>query len=51
MNISFNNLSLIIGSVVGVLGILTIKSPLHSLILGIVAAMLTEGVLRIQNEK
>lgn len=49
MNISFQSMSLIIGSVVGVLAIFAIKNPLLSLVSAVIAAVLTEGVLRLQN--
>ncbi len=49
MNISFQSMSLIIGSVVGVLAIFTIRNPVVSLMTAVIAAVLTEGILRLQN--
>jgi len=49
MNISFQSMSLIIGSVVGVLSILTIRNPVVSLMAAVIAAVLTEGILRLQS--
>lgn len=49
MNISLQALSLVFGCVVGVLAFFTTRHPVVTLMAAVIATMLTEGILRIQN--
>ncbi len=50
MNISVKSLSLVIGSIAGILAIFTIRVPVVCILIAIGATFLTEGVLRIQDK-
>ncbi len=50
MNISLRPLALVVGSIAGILSILTIKNPLFSLLIAVVAIILAEGVLNLQDK-
>ncbi len=51
MSIHFQTLSIIIGSIVGVLAFFTMRNPIVSLIMAVIAGVLTEGILRLQNKQ
>jgi len=51
MNISFQPLSVILGSVTGVLAFFTLKNPVVSLMTATFTATVTEVILRLQNQE